>query len=133
MAKGKRMRNRFSKVLAVVLAVLCFVLGTCAGFYGYFKYTLPEESDVFVSGDLEIHFLELGNKYTGDCVYIKKGDVDVLIDAGSKWSSIPTISKYLNRYMADDVIEYVVVTHAHEDHYAGFATNKETDSIFDLF
>ena len=130
---ASRKRNKFSKVLAIFLAVLCFALGTCAGFYGYFKYTLPDEKDVFVSGDLEIHFLELGNKYTGDCVYIKKGDVDVLIDAGSKWSSIPTISKYLNRYMADDVIEYVVVTHAHEDHYAGFATNEDTDSIFDLY
>jgi beta-lactamase superfamily II metal-dependent hydrolase len=27
----------------------------------------------------------------------------------------------------------VVVTHAHEDHYAGFATNENTDSLFDLF
>ena len=126
-------RNKFSKVLAVFLATLCFSLGVCAGFYGYFKYTLPTESDVFVSGDLEIHFLELGNKYTGDCVYIRKGNVDILIDAGSKWSSISTISKYLDRHMTDDVIEYVIVTHAHEDHYAGFATNENTDSLFDLY
>ena len=126
-------RKKFSKGLALFLAILCFALGACVGFYGYFKYTLPEETDVFISGDLEIHFLELGNKYTGDCVYIRKGNVDVLIDAGSKWSSIPTISKYLDKHMTDDVIEYAVVTHAHEDHYAGFATNEQTDSLFDLF
>ena len=77
--------------------------------------------------------MELGNKYTGDCVYIKSGDVDLLIDAGSKTGSIPTIAKYLNKHMTDDVIEYVVVTHAHEDHYAGFATNEKTDSLFDMY
>ncbi|MDR0455314.1 MAG: MBG domain-containing protein, partial [Treponema sp.] len=33
-------------------------------------------------GDLSIHFLELGNKYTGDCVYVNYGDIDILIDAG---------------------------------------------------
>ena len=88
---------------------------------------------VVVNGDLQIHFLELGNKYTGDCTYIKMGDTDVLIDAGSKTSSIPTIDAYLSRYVTDGTLEYVIVTHAHEDHYAGFATNETTDSLFDLY
>ena len=126
-------RRKFSLGLALFLALICFIIGAGAGFYGYFEYTLPEESDVFVSGDLQIHFLELGNKYTGDCVYVKMGDTDLLIDAGSKASSIPTIAKYLNEHMTDDVIEYAIVTHAHEDHYAGFATNEKTDSLFDIY
>lgn len=90
-------------------------------------------SNVVVEGDLEIHFLELGNKYTGDCTYIKAGDKDILIDAGSKISSIPTIDSYLSAYVTDRVLEYVIVTHAHEDHYAGFATVETKDSIFDLY
>ena len=90
-------------------------------------------TDPLITGDLEIHFPELGNKYTGDCTYIKVGDVDVLIDAGSKVSSIPTIAAYLDAHMTDDVLEYVIVTHAHEDHYAGFATHDGTDSLFDLY
>ncbi len=126
-------RKKFSAGLTIFLAIVCFLIGTCAGLYGCYQYTLPEDSDVFVSGDLEIHFLELGNKYTGDCVYVRSGDVDLLIDAGSKTSSIPTIEKYLDDHMADDVIEYVIVTHAHEDHYAGFATNENTESLFDIF
>ena len=126
-------RRKFSLGLALFLAIVCFIIGACGGFYGYFQYTLPEDSDVFVSGDLEIHFLELGNKYTGDCVYVKMGDTDLLIDAGSKVSSIPTIAKYLNEHMTDDIIEYAIVTHAHEDHYAGFATNEKTDSLFDIY
>lgn len=130
MAKRKK---KFSKGLTVFLAIVLFALGAVGGFYAYMQMTVPHDSDVLVTGDMEIHFPELGNKFTGDCTYIKVGDVDVLIDAGSKASSIPTIASYLDAHMSDDVLEYVIVTHAHEDHYAGFSTNDETDSLFDLY
>ena len=126
-------KKKFNKGLTVFFAIVLFIGGAIGGFLGYNEYIKPTDSDTFVSGDLEIHFLELGNKYTGDCTYIKAGDMDILIDAGSKTSSIDTISSYLEIHMEDDVLEYVVVTHAHEDHYAGFATNEDTDSLFDLY
>lgn len=88
---------------------------------------------VITSAELSIHFLELGNKYTGDCTYIKVGDVDILIDAGSRTNSISTIAAYLDDYVTDGILEYVIVTHAHQDHYAGFATSESKDSIFDLY
>ena len=137
MAKRKK---KFSKALTIFLAVLCFCMGATGGFYTYFKFTMPTASDtyepsanVYSTGDLVINFLELGNKYTGDCTYLKVGDTDVLIDAGSKASSVPTIDKYLKEYVTDGTLEYVIVTHAHEDHYAGFATNEDAESIFDLY
>lgn len=126
-------KKKFSLRLALVLAVVFLAVGIAAGFSGYVYVTLPSESDVFVSGDLSIHFLELGNKYTGDCTYINAGGVDILIDAGSKVSSIPTLIEYLDQYVTDGILEYVIVTHAHEDHYAGFATPEDTESIFDHF
>ena len=86
-----------------------------------------------ISGDLSIHFLELGNKYTGDSTFIKAGDIDILVDAGSRVGSISTIKTYIDAYCTDGVLEYVFVTHAHEDHYGGFATGVSTDSIFDLY
>lgn len=89
-----------------------------------------DSPDVVVSGDLQIHFIELGNKYTGDCTYIKAGDKDILIDAGSKTSSITTLESYIDKYCTDGVLEYVIVTHAHEDHYAGFAGDGKNESIF---
>ena len=92
-------RRKISKGLTFLMAIVFLVVGVIGGFYGYYQETLPNDSDVFVSGDLEIHFLELGNKYTGDCVYVKMGDTDLRIDAGSKTSSIPTISKYLKQNM----------------------------------
>lgn len=82
------------------------------------------------SGDFSVHFLELGNKNTGDCIYIKAGDNDILIDAGSKTSSIPTIKSYLDNYVTDNTLEYVIVTHAHEDHIAGFAGTTVIKSLF---
>lgn len=72
--------------------------------------------------DLQIHFLQLGNQKTGDCVYIKAGDTDILIDAGSDYDSALTISNYINQYVTDGILEYVVATHAHMDHIAGFAS-----------
>lgn len=92
-----------------------------------------DDTTVVVEGELEIHFLELGNKYTGDCTYIKAGDKDILIDAGSKVSSIETIDAYISQYVTDGTLEYVIVTHAHEDHYAGFATYENQQSLFDLY
>ena len=69
---------------------------------------------------LDIHFLELGNKYTGDCTLIKVGDTEVLIDAGSRQNSAETIKSYVDKYCPAGILEYVIATHADQDHIAGF-------------
>ncbi len=85
------------------------------------------------TNDLSIHFLELGNKYTGDCTLIKVGDTEVLIDAGSRRDSAAAIKEYVDIYCTDGVLEYVVATHAHQDHIAGFVGNKDGDSRTGIF
>ena len=75
------------------------------------------------SAELSIHFLELGNAYTGDCTLIKVGDTEVLIDAGSRKGSASRICEYVSEYCTDGVLEYVIATHAHQDHIAGFVGN----------
>lgn len=147
MAKKK---NGLGKLVGALLGL---VIGLVGGFYGLVWLTIPNTEDVTVTdetyfskgeskvdasidvgdADISIHFLELGNKYTGDCTYIKAGDTDILIDCGSKSNSVSTVASYLNNYVKDGVLEYVIVTHAHQDHYAGFATSSKVDSIFDLF
>lgn len=129
-------KKKFSKGLTLFLALLCLVLGCVVGFAGAAAYNaLSFKSDEapksIVEGEMQIHFLELGNKYTGDCTYIKAGETDILIDAGSKTSSIATISSYINEYVTDGKLEYVLVTHAHQDHYAGFT--QQEGSLFDLY
>ena len=82
-----------------------------------------------VYDDFQIHFLELGNENAGDSVYIKAGENDILIDAGSNTSSIPTIKGYLDSKMDDNKLEYVIATHAHKDHIAGFAGDSTYKSL----
>lgn len=124
--------KKFRGGIAFLLAVVCLILGVCGGFIGYLSIN-KFSSDIYVSGDMQVHFLELGNKYTGDCTYIKAGDTDILIDAGSRTSSVTTISEYINRFVTDGILEYVIVTHAHQDHYAGFSTNENGQSLFDIY
>ena len=133
MAKRKK---KFSLALTVFLCIVAVVAGCVVGYaaaalISASHYHSDEAPKSLVQGELQIHFLELGNKYTGDCTYIKAGETDILIDAGSKTSSVETITAYLSDYVTDGKLEYVIVTHAHQDHYAGFT--KEDGSLFDLY
>ena len=98
--------------------------------------TTPDDStggDVITSDNLSIHFLELGNRWAGDCTYIKAGDVDILIDAGSRDSSAATIENYVDQYCEDGKLEYVIATHAHQDHIAGFVGKKDVPGILEYY
>ncbi len=77
--------------------------------------------EVVSNSELSIHFLELGNGNAGDCTLIKCGDTEVLIDAGSKRNSTATVKSYIDQYCTDGKLEYVIATHAHEDHIAALA------------
>lgn len=80
--------------------------------------------------DFSIHFLELGNDYTGDSVYIKAGETDILIDAGSRKDSAETIKNYLNQYVTDNKLEYVIATHGDQDHIAGFVGSSKQGILY---
>ena len=90
----------------------------------------PPKAASYGDNDLSFHFLELGNNNTGDSTYIKAGDVDILIDAGSRQNSADAIASYVNNYCTDGKLEYVIATHAHQDHIAGFTDTKSRDGIF---
>ncbi len=136
----------------ILYGLLALIVGIVGGVIGIVYINLPltdvlvvgstlyySNTDTSISSDpilleedeLSIHFLELGNKYTGDCTYVKYGDLDILIDCGSKTNSVSTIQSYLDQYVTDNTLEYVIVTHAHTDHYAGFTLTN--GSIFDLY
>lgn len=111
------------------IAVLLLVLAIVA--FGIYVFSIKPPKRPTNAGDLTIHLLTLGNGSVGDCIFIQAGDNDILVDAGSTTSSIPTITAYIDEYVTDNTLEYVIVTHAHQDHYAGFT--KENGSIFDLY
>lgn len=144
-------KKKLNKGLAIFCGILFLLIGLCAGVVlkiylnGNESYYIPEkevastsissgniDANVIKNRDLSIHFLELGNVYTGDCTLIKVGNTEILIDAGSRANSVSTIYEYVSNYIEDGVLEYAIVTHAHQDHYAGFATGENVDSLFDL-
>ena len=141
MAKRRKKKKISSLSIALTVIVVIIIVAVFAlDYFGVIDIPFEnifgssshhtERPAVVVEGDLQIHFLELGNKYTGDCTYIKAGDTDILIDAGSRTSSISTITNYVDNYCTDGILEYVIVTHAHQDHYAGFAGDSSHESIF---
>lgn len=139
--KRRKKRRARSKppIFLVVLLIIAIVFAYVLYAYGFFDKWLQKDDGhggqdgVIVTDDLQIHFLELGNKHSGDCTLIKVGDTEVLVDAGSKSSSASTIAAYLDNYVTDGKIEYVIATHAHEDHISALVGSNTVPGIFDRY
>lgn len=126
-------KKKFSAGLTFIACLLALIIGFAAAFFIYTYVNRESGGDVYVSGDLSIHFMELGNDRTGDSIYIKAGNTDILIDAGSTRASSNTTASYMDEYITDGTLEFVIVTHADEDHIAGFAGSTSSPSIFDRY
>lgn len=132
--------KKHKKLFIPLFIILVLILGGLGGLIYFGVIKLPnfnfgnggeEEHPTVIEGeDFSIHFLELGNKYTGDSTYIKAGDVDILIDAGSRQDSADTIINYVNQYCKDGKLEYLIATHAHQDHIAAFSSTSSRKGIF---
>ena len=116
-------------ILLIVAILVLYFTGNLSKLLNLFKGN-PKDTTIdqgakteIVDAKFSIHFLELGNAYTGDCTLIKCGDTEILIDAGSRQGSAATIKQYVDQYCTDGVLEYVIATHAHQDHIAGFVGN----------
>ena len=147
---AKRASNKKQKKVFTILLVVLIIAIAAITVYGYYNgwFNTIIYGQGYIGGEvnsktydvaaiknenLAIHFLELGNKYVGDCVYIKAGETDILIDAGSRNDSSSTITQYINQYVTDNKLEYVIATHAHEDHLAGFYSTNKNKGIFESF
>jgi beta-lactamase superfamily II metal-dependent hydrolase len=110
-------------VLVIVsLAVVAFV--SCTNPAGNGNSVKPLNHTFIESEGLSVHFLELGNQFTGDSVFIDYGDTEIIIDSGSRFDSAETIRNYIDQYTDDEKLEFVIATHAHEDHISAFADHS---------
>lgn len=135
--KAKRKIKKFiiTIIILLVASLLSFV------FYKYIYPMLPiSSSSSFnpseanigtIYEDFQIHFMQIGNNKNGDAIYIKAGDNDILIDAGA--SNTSTIKNYMNKYVKDNKLEYVIVTHSDEDHLEGIVGTKANPGILDSY
>ena len=145
---GKKMakKNPRGFLIVVIIIVAIAILGV-GGYFGYKYFVEPNLKNHTSQNNssqssltsrstyegsataIDINFLELGNKYTGDCTFIKAGDKDILIDAGSRQNSATTIANFIDTYCTDGTLEYVIATHAHQDHIAGFVGSNSAEGI----
>ena len=128
----KTQQKRKSRILTFVLALIFVIAGFCGGFVGYIFISKPD-SDIFVDGSLNIHFLQLGNHYAGDSIFIQCGETTVLIDAGSRTDSATTLISYIDEYVTDQKIDYVIATHSDQDHISAFYSTSKIEGIFDHY
>jgi len=71
-----------------------------------------EYSPVSVEGNIEVHFIDVGQ---GDAILIDWADIEILIDGGDR---SPGVASYLKRYI-DGPLEVLIATHPHADHIGG--------------
>lgn len=93
---------------------------------GFDKTLFAAPEDISKS-EFSIHIIDLG-KFAGDSIYIKAAGNDILIDAGSRAESADLICTYLDNYVTDGRLEYVIATHADQDHIAAFAGKTAGES-----
>ena len=137
------MAHKKQKTLYTVLLVVLIVAIVASLIYGYFhgwfdallleKTNANYDAIAIKNETLSIHFIELGNGSNGDSIYIKAGDTDILIDAGSAKGSAKSIGDYVDQYCTDGKLEYVIATHADQDHIAGFVGTSAAKGIFDRY
>lgn len=109
---GKKANGKiYTLALAILLA---FTFAALSGAFG-----LKSDSDTAsnaVSGDFEVHFIDVGQ---ADSELVISDGKTMLIDGGNADDSNLIVS-YL-RDLNIDYLDYVVCTHAHEDHVGGLS------------
>lgn len=85
---------------------------------------------------LEVYFIDIGKYGAGDCgesIYIKYGNIDIVVDAGDNFTdSKKAINEVINKHLQDGIIDYVIATHPDGDHIGGMASLFETYTIKNL-
>ena len=94
------------KKLLSLLLILTLLLAGCA--------SNAPATTATSTAELQVHFLDVGQ---ADCVLLRYGDTDILIDGGNVEDSSYVVS-YLQKQGVEQ-LDLVVCSHAHEDHVGG--------------
>lgn len=119
MKLGKKKRRIIINLFIIFLIVICtiFKSGFADNLEGNINNVLNDTSKiekVKVDNNLLVYFIDVGQ---ADSILIRNGDYTMLIDAGNNADGIKLVN-YINS-LGIDKFDYVVATHAHEDHIGG--------------
>lgn len=123
MAKKKTKKNQFSfKGLIYLVLVVLAMLGVFEAApndndspVSNPGSTTNRPSNIVTDGDFTIHFVDVGQ---ADCAVILCDDEVLMIDGGDRGDS-DLVYSYLTNTLKIDTIDYMIATHAHEDHIGG--------------
>ncbi len=77
---------------------------------------------------LEIYFIEMQHIYA-DSIFIKKGNVEVLIDSGYEYDG-QFVGKFIDEHLSDGRLDLLMASHSDGDHINGFDNAlKNVDNI----
>ncbi|MBR6676178.1 MAG: MBL fold metallo-hydrolase [Clostridia bacterium] len=116
MRKSKGYRKE--KALGIVSAVVFVILAVL-----YLVDALFTPKHKVVHAECEIHFVDVGQ---GDCTMVISDENVIVVDCGPR-ESAKDASEYIKSYT--DTIDYLVLTHPHEDHIGGAEQILEDISV----
>ena len=111
------MKKRILKIFSGLLVILIFAIyiGYKNGYLDKFSYA--KEEPVIkenVHGNLEVYFIDVGQ---ADAILIRENNKNMLIDAGNNEDGALLVNYFKSLNITS--FDYVIGTHAHEDHIGG--------------
>ncbi len=79
---------------------------------------------------IQVIFIEMQHIYA-DSILIKKGNVEILIDAGWEYDGY-YVNQILTQYCTDGILDMLIVTHSDSDHIDGLTVALDTISSISL-
>ncbi len=114
------MENMQRKPKTALIAFIVLLLVLCGSFvFAYLNVRQNSEiarffTDEIPTGELQVHIIDVGQ---GSSVLLRCSEGDILIDAGCELSEA-ALETYLDACKVDH-LEYLILTHPHEDHIGG--------------
>lgn len=123
---AKKLRKNQTRAAFISIVSIILVIAVCAAIiYFFFPATWGKIVSLFDKGnnlahgegELKVHMLDVGQ---GDCIYIQLPDgKDMVIDCANYNDDSAYETKtfnYLDAFITDDTVEYLMLTHCDSDH-----------------
>ena len=115
------MQKRYRLILGIIIAIV-LAISTVS------NYLKPEEKAEISDAALSVHYIDVGQ---ADAALLFSGGKTMLVDGGNREDS-NLIAAYLKKHSVSH-LDYVICTHAHEDHVGGLSGALSVSSAGEIF